>query len=161
MDIRPSNTKTKLQGCEDAYGALSLKVIFRKRALQLVALLLKMTCDLRHPMHLRHPVLNEVWHDSFMCATWIIHVWHDSFMCATWLIHEWHNTITNIHVPYALATRKAPTTWRATCDMTHSCVRRDSFICATWLVRMCGITQSCTHVLYTLATREDSYNMTS
>jgi len=36
-----------------------------------------------------------VWHDSFMCVTWLIHVcdmthsnvWHDSLMCLTWLIH--------------------------------------------------------------------------
>ena len=33
MDIRPSNTKRILQGGEDAYDALSLEVIFRKRAL--------------------------------------------------------------------------------------------------------------------------------
>ena len=33
-----------------------LYVIFRKRALQLVALLRKMTCNLRHPMGLRHSV---------------------------------------------------------------------------------------------------------
>jgi len=34
----------------------SLLVISRKRALQLVALLRKETYNLRHPMHLRHPV---------------------------------------------------------------------------------------------------------
>jgi len=40
-----------------------------------------------------------VWHDSFICVTWLIHmcdmthsyVWHDSFICVThsyvWLIH--------------------------------------------------------------------------
>ena len=55
-----------------------------------------------------------VWHDSFMCVTWLIDVcdtthscvWHDSFVahafiCVTWLIH--------------------------TCDMTHSYVWHDSF----------------------------------
>ena len=36
--------------------ALSLYVFFCKRALQLEALLRKMTCNLRHPMSLRHPV---------------------------------------------------------------------------------------------------------
>jgi len=44
---------------EDPEDALSLWVIFRKRALQLVALLQKETCDLRHPMHLCHPVATK------------------------------------------------------------------------------------------------------
>ena len=43
-------------GGEDAQDALSLQVIFRKRAVQLVALLRKETCNLRHPMHFRHPI---------------------------------------------------------------------------------------------------------
>jgi len=38
-----------------------------------------------------------VWHDSFICVTWLIHmcdmthsyVWHDSFICVTWFIHRW------------------------------------------------------------------------
>jgi len=38
-----------------------------------------------------------VWHDSFICVTWLIHmcdmthsyVWHDSFICVTWLIHDY------------------------------------------------------------------------
>ena len=53
-----------------------------------------------------------VWHDSFICVTWLIHmcdmthsyVWHDSFICVTWLIRM--------------------------CDVTE-------FICGTWLNRMC------------------------
>ena len=40
-------------------GCLKLQVIFRKRALYLVALLRKMTCNLRHPMGLRHPVIRN------------------------------------------------------------------------------------------------------
>ena len=63
-----------------------------------------------------------VWHDSFICVTWLIHmcdlihscVWHDLFICVTWLIHM--------------------------CDMTHSHVWRDSFICVTWLIHMCHMT---------------------
>ena len=53
-----------LQGGEDPLDALSLQVIFRKRALYLVALLRKMTCNLRHPMGLRHPVqvVGKLWH---------------------------------------------------------------------------------------------------
>jgi len=43
-----------------AWDALSSQVIFRKWALKLVALLRKMTCNLRHPMGLRHPVVSFV-----------------------------------------------------------------------------------------------------
>ena len=65
-----------------------------------------------------------VWHDSFICVTWLIHmcdmthsyVWHDSFICVTWLIHMY--------------------------DMTHSYAWRDSFICVTWLIQMCDMTLS-------------------
>jgi len=46
----------QIQGGVDSYDDLSLQVIFRKRALELVAILRKMTCNLRHPMGLRHPV---------------------------------------------------------------------------------------------------------
>ena len=46
-----------VQGGEDPKDALSLQAIFRKRALELVALLRKVTCNLRHPMGLRNPVL--------------------------------------------------------------------------------------------------------
>jgi len=68
-----------------------------------------------------------VWHDSFICVTWLIHIWvtwhihmcdithsyvrYDALICATWLIHM--------------------------CDMTHLYVRDDSFICVTWLIHMC------------------------
>jgi len=49
-----------LQGGEDHQDALSSQVIFRKWARYLAAHLQKMTCDLRHPMSLRHPV--DMWH---------------------------------------------------------------------------------------------------
>ena len=83
-----------------------------------------------------HPHLTwliHVWHDSFICVTWLIHVcdmthsyvWHDSFICVTWLIH-----ICDVTHSYA---------WHDsfTCDMTHSHVRYDSFICATSLIHVC------------------------
>ena len=44
---------------EDTEDALSLWVIFRKRTLQLVALLQKETCNWRHPMHLCQPVATQ------------------------------------------------------------------------------------------------------
>jgi len=54
-----------------SYDALSLLVIFRERALYIVALLRKMICNLRHPTGLRHPVLH-VWYDSFTRVTWLM-----------------------------------------------------------------------------------------
>ena len=51
-----------LHGGEDTSDALSLQGIFRKRALWLVSLLQKITCNLRHPMGLRHPVQGDLLH---------------------------------------------------------------------------------------------------
>jgi len=70
-----------------------------------------------------------VWHDSFMCVTWLMnmgciqadhvthsYVWHDSFICVTWLFYMR--------------------------DMTRSYVWHDSFMRVTWLVvHMCDITR--------------------
>jgi len=63
-----------------------------------------------------------VWHDSFICVTWLIH------MCVTWLIHMF--------------------TW----DMTqlpnikrHATLWHDSFICVTWLLHMGDMTHSDLH----------------
>jgi len=52
-----------VQGGEDPWDALSLQVISRKKALYVVALLRKETCNSRHPVGLRHSVLNarSVW----------------------------------------------------------------------------------------------------
>jgi len=86
-----------------------------------------------------------VWHDSFVCARWLIRmcymslvddtsvathsfVWHDSLVCVTWLIRM--------------------------CDMTHSYVWHDSFVyvtyiysfvCVTELIRMCDTHTTHTH----------------
>ena len=47
---------TPTEGGEDVSDALYLQFIFRKRALKLVAILRKETCNLRHPVHVRRPV---------------------------------------------------------------------------------------------------------
>jgi len=70
-------------------------------------------------------VVTGVWHDSFICVTWLMYmcgmahscVWHDSFLRVTWLIHV--------------------------CDMTHSYVWHNSVINVTWLIYMYGTTHSC------------------
>ena len=46
-----------VQGVENPHNALSLEVIFRKRALKFVALFWEEVCNLRHLMHRHHPVL--------------------------------------------------------------------------------------------------------
>jgi len=68
--------------------------------------------------------LSDVWHDSFIRVTWLIHmcdvthsyVWHDSFIRVTWPIHM--------------------------CDMTHSYVWHDSCIRVTWLIHTSDMTLS-------------------
>ena len=62
----------------------------------------------------------------FICGTWLIscvperYVWHDSFICVTWLIHMCD--MTQLHdVTHAI-------------HMTHSYAWNDSFICGTWLI---------------------------
>jgi len=81
-----------------------------------------------------------VWHDSFICATWLIHmcdmthsyVRHDWLICATWLIHVWHDSF--IYV--------SDGTRMSHFDAGYVCVRRDPFICVTWLIYMCALTNS-------------------
>jgi len=85
-----------------------------------------------------------VWHDSFMCVTWLIYVcdmthlrvWHDSFTCVAWLIYVcgmthlcvWHDSFMCV-------------AWLIyVCDMTHLCVWHDSFMCVAWLIYVCGMT---------------------
>ena len=48
-----------IPGGQDPEDAFSLQVVFRKRALELVALLRKMACNLRYSMGLHQPVLNS------------------------------------------------------------------------------------------------------
>ena len=84
--------------------------LWRTHATRLIYL-----CDMTH---------SPVWHDSFVCVTWLIplndmthsFVWHESFICVTWLVHL--------------------------CDMTHSFLLHDSFICVTWFIHMCDMTYS-------------------
>jgi len=61
-------------------------------------------CDMTH---------SYVWHDSFICVTWLIHIWdmtysytwHDSFIYVTWLIlsrdKTWHSCcVTPMNKPW-------------------------------------------------------------
>jgi len=66
------------------------------------------------------------WHESIICATWLMERVPLSFIRVTWLIRM--------------------------CDMTHLYVRHDSYVwrdscmCATWLIHMCNMTKSYVHM---------------
>jgi len=64
-----------MQGGEELWDALSLQVIFRKRALWLVAILRKPTCNLRLPVSLRHPVALRC---IFESRTGVCLCWHST-----------------------------------------------------------------------------------
>jgi len=115
-----------------------------------------------------HYSIVHVWRDSFIYVTWLIYirdiclihmcdmthscVWHDLFICVTWLIHMCDSTHSYVwHESFKW------TTWPIhMCDMTHSYVWlflflyvtrlihvwHDSFICVTWLIHMCDMTHS-------------------
>jgi len=86
----------------------------------------------------------RVWHDSFICVTWLIH------LCD---VHTWHayvrHTHTHTHTQQSCQMPRASSfvcvTLRIhTCDMTRTYVCHvwhDSYICVprvTWLVHMCA-----------------------
>ena len=53
---RPVPPATRVTGWRRPIGYLKLQVVFRQRATNYRALLRKVTCNLKHPMGLRHPV---------------------------------------------------------------------------------------------------------
>jgi len=76
-----------------------------------------------------------VWHDSFLCVTWLIHmcdVTHSHVRQETFIIETWHISHTSAR----------PCSVAALCDMTQSYVRHDLFLCVTWLNPMCDMTHS-------------------
>jgi len=107
----------------------------------------KETYNFKEPTDRSHPksggwwptmAQSYVWHDFFMCVTWLIHVWHDSLVCVTWLSYMcgmthsyvWHDSFTCV-------------TWLIDMfDMTHSYVWHDLLICVAWLIDMCDMTHS-------------------
>jgi len=84
-------------------------------------------CDMTH---------SYVWHDSFICVTWLIHmcdmthshVWHDSFTCVTWLIHICDMT----HNLIACRFCQVPMTTKLL-----ACNSKRSHMCVAYVTRMC------------------------
>jgi len=104
-------------------------------------------CDMTH---------SYVWHDSFMCVTWLIHmcdmthwyVWHDSFRTLPELKSPPVTPNVRLafhvcHMTHSYDTAFTCVTWLIPmCHMTHSYVWHDSLICVTWLIRMRDMTHS-------------------
>jgi len=84
--------------------------------------------------------LSYVWHDAYLCVTWLMHiprgmktgvcmhipvwhVWHDAFLCVTWLI------------PMCDMTHAYTTRYGDWCMYEYSCVT-----CVTWRISMCDMT---------------------
>jgi len=72
-------------------------------------------------------------HDSF------IYVWHDSFICGTWLIHM--RAMTHSYVWHDSDSDTCNMTHSYKCNMTHSYAGHDSFICGPWLIHIWDMTQ--------------------
>ena len=120
-------------------------------------------CDTSHS-HMRCDMTHLcVWHDSFMCATWLIYVcdmthlyvWHDSARCVTWLMHMWDSArcvswlihMSARFVSWLIHMSFTCETSIFTCE-TQLDVCLDSFTCETWLIHtsicvsMCVLTHS-------------------
>jgi len=96
-----------------------------------------------------------VWHDSFICVTWLIS-WHDSFMCVD-MTHVCLCTnalmmplrcIPCVYVTCLIHVVRYDAficvTWLIhMCDRSHWYVGHDSFMCVAWLIHMCDSTRSC------------------
>ena len=98
------------------------------------------------------PLQAYVWRASFrICDMTHSYVWHDSFLCVTWLIHICDTSFYS-YVKYDSFTRMT-----CLCDMTHWYVWHDSFICVTclfsylwhdtfisetWLIHTCAMSHS-------------------
>jgi len=79
-----------------------------------------------------------VWHESFICWTWLNDVTH-WFICVTWLFHMLGMTHVTHMSQYVWHESFICWTWLiAMCNMTHSYVGHDLY--ATWLIHVCDMT---------------------
>jgi len=106
---------------------------FSAKELYIVAFLQRTTCNLRHPMSHRHPVLNAlcditpwgVWHDSLICMTWRI----QAELCMVVMSHTWRRHVMS-HI------------WHVTC-MNEKCQTYEWFISHIWTGHVSQINESC------------------
>jgi len=105
-----------------------------------------------------------VWHDYFICVTWLIHmssfpglkpgdkwclcaarwkVCHDSFTCGTWLIHMCDMMHSHVwHDSSYVTINGASVLHAGRWAMTHARVGLDSFTCVPRLTHICGRTHT-------------------
>jgi len=108
-----------------------------------------------------------VWHDSFICVTWLIHMcdmthslvrlmWSihtcdmtHSFICVTWLMHSfvwWLDPIIRVTWLIHMCDMIDLYVWHVSfihlfIRSINTCDMTHSFICVTWLIHMCDMTR--------------------
>jgi len=107
------------------------------------------------PIHMKSSVTTHsyVWHDSFICVTWLIHacdmthsyVCHDSSYVFVW--HAGGMSHINDYT-YVYIKKKCIYVYiyiyiYIHTNMTREWVHTYEFICVTWLIQMCDMTHSC------------------
>jgi len=93
------------------------------------------TCDMTHLATRKWDIyvyICAVWHDSFMCETWLIYMC-DITQSETWLIHMCDITQSETWLIHMCDITQSETWLIYMCDITQS---------ETWLIYMCDITQS-------------------
>jgi len=76
-----------------------------------------------------------VWRDSLIWDMTPSYVWHDSFICVTWLLHICD--MTHSYVWHYRYVRHDSFMY----DVTYSC------ICVPWLLHICDMTHSCSDII--------------
>jgi len=107
-------------------------------------------------MHICDMTHSYVWHDAFVCDTWLIrvcdmthsYVWHDSFvrviLHGAWEVdaYVWHDSfirvMTHSHIRWTGLTHWDPyvCVWHDASICTQWFLRHDSFMCVTWRIYM-------------------------
>jgi len=115
--------------------------------------------------HVKDMTLSYVWHDSFICVTWLTHMCDSaSHICVTWLTHMCNMTHSYVWLwltqmwddarggSIAVWHDSFTCVWHDSCTCvwhdSFICVWHDSLICVTWLTHMwhahvTGLTRSC------------------